>query len=374
MDIRNVADSGRKKQALGNRQKLVSIVKTVIFCGRQGLALRGHREVGHVMEEPDENDGNFRALLRFRMDAGDVILREHLLNASHNATYISPRIQNEIIEGIGKIFRKKIAAEVRQSGFFTILADETRDASKTDQLTLCLRYVTSKDDQKAITEKFLMFCEIPDRTGRGLARQILETLKAENIDVTKMRGQGYDGCSAMSGEFKGVQAVIKDSIPEALYLHCASHCLNLVIAHATKNGVIRNTVSTIGNVCAFITRSTGRIAILEEKVMLLFDSSKARRLKPLCTTRWVESHKAFITFKEMFVPIVATMKEISAKAKGDDASRAYELLSAICKCEFVAALLVIESFSSLMLPLSITLQSPELDLLSALVRHSYGTV
>ncbi|XP_028966722.1 uncharacterized protein LOC108863664 [Galendromus occidentalis] len=50
-----------------------------------------------------------------------------------------------------------------------------------------------------------MYCEVFDKTGAGLAAKIPENLSAEGIDVSKMRGQGYDGCSAMSGRFKGVQ-------------------------------------------------------------------------------------------------------------------------------------------------------------------------
>ncbi|XP_003739986.1 zinc finger MYM-type protein 1-like, partial [Galendromus occidentalis] len=327
MDIRNVADHGRKKQALQNRQKLASIIKTVLLCGRQGVALRAHREEGNVIEETACNDGNFRALLRFRIDAGDTCLQEHLLNATERTRYISPRIQNEIIDGIGELFRKRISVEVQQSGFFSILADETRDSGKIDQLTLCLRYVTSRNDRKVVVENFLMYCEVSDKTGVGLASQILRNLTAQNIDVTKMRGQGYDGCSAMSGRFKGVQTVIKASIPEALYVHCASHCLNLAVVHSSECTLIRNTVGTIGNIRAFISNSTSRIRILEEQVALHSDTTTARRLKPLCSTRWVESHKAFINFKEMFVPIVGALEEISAK--GNDASRAKELLSAL---------------------------------------------
>ena len=41
------------------------------------------------------------------------------------------------------------------------------------------------------------------------------------------------------------------------------------------------------------------------------------------------------------------------------------MLSAVCKCELVAALFSIESFFSLILPLSVTLQSPRLEITSA---------
>jgi len=79
--------------------KIVPIVKTVIFCGRQGIPLRGHSDTGTLAlpdGDPAVNDGNFRVLLRFRIDSGDLALNEHLEYCMQNATYISPKIQNEI--------------------------------------------------------------------------------------------------------------------------------------------------------------------------------------------------------------------------------------------------------------------------------------
>ena len=188
---------------MSNREKLSSIIKTVLFCGRQGLPLRGHREDGEPIDEPIINDGNFRALLRFRIDAGDAVLKSHLTNAGSNATYVSPDIQNQVIDIFGEVFRRKIVAEPRQSKFFSVLSDETRDASRTDQLTICLRYVTCRNGKRVVVENFLNFCEVADRTGHGLAKLILDTLTAEGIDIKKMRGQGYDFYSAESTVLSG---------------------------------------------------------------------------------------------------------------------------------------------------------------------------
>lgn len=44
-----------------------------MFCERQNIALSGHNDGGLVESIDDEicNDGNFRDLLRFRVDTGD---------------------------------------------------------------------------------------------------------------------------------------------------------------------------------------------------------------------------------------------------------------------------------------------------------------
>ena len=52
------------------------------------------------------------------------------------------------------------------------------------------------------------------------------------LSLDDLRGQGYDGASTMSGEKSGVQRRIMEKQPKALYTHCSSHSLNLVIAQA----------------------------------------------------------------------------------------------------------------------------------------------
>jgi len=83
-------DSGRKAQALQNRAKLNPIVKTVIFFGRKGIPIRGHSDTGTLaLTDGDRaaNDGNFRALLRFRIDSDDGALKEHLESCMRNVMW-----------------------------------------------------------------------------------------------------------------------------------------------------------------------------------------------------------------------------------------------------------------------------------------------
>ena len=54
----------RKNQAINNRKSLSLIIETIIFCGVQNLALRGHRDAGELTET-DDNQGNFRELLLY---------------------------------------------------------------------------------------------------------------------------------------------------------------------------------------------------------------------------------------------------------------------------------------------------------------------
>ena len=115
------------------------------FCGHQGIALRDHQDYRkfHVDCEPEGNERNFRPLLRLRVRVRDINLKMYFENCGKNSTYIIWNIQNQIIEVCDSIIKQKIATEVNNANFFTVLADETCDISKIEQFSLCVRYLKS---------------------------------------------------------------------------------------------------------------------------------------------------------------------------------------------------------------------------------------
>ena len=184
-----------------NRKKLESIFKTVAFCGRQNIALRGHRDSITDLEKDQLeaiNHGNFWALLNFRVDAGDVVLEEHLAHSARNATYTSPSIQNQLISVLADQIRHKIITRVKSAKWYSVLADEVTDASNKEQLTIVLRYVDG--ESQLIREDFVGFFECDSGiTGRSLADKITSSLKSFGLDLQFLRGQGYDGAGNMAG-------------------------------------------------------------------------------------------------------------------------------------------------------------------------------
>jgi len=138
-----VLDRAHELQAKENRKRLEPIVKTIILCGRQNIALCGHRDDGKLVsaagktavddgggddldatesQQSDSEvneDGNFRACLQFRTDAGVLQLQRHLSTASNNATYISKTSQNDLIASCAAVLTEKIAQRVRQANFLS---------------------------------------------------------------------------------------------------------------------------------------------------------------------------------------------------------------------------------------------------------------
>ena len=54
-------------------------------------------------------------------------------------------------------------------------------------------------------------------------------ISSHKLNISKLRGQVYDGASNMRCEFNGVQKLIRDENPYAFYVHCFAHQLQLVV-------------------------------------------------------------------------------------------------------------------------------------------------
>ena len=184
-----------EKRVKENREKLSPIVKCILLCGKTNQALRGHRDDS---TQSDEKQGNFKDLIEFRIDSGDVKLKEHIETADKNMTYLSKTTQNQLISATSKFIRNAILTNINNgSRFYSIMADEATDISNKEQLSVVVRYV---DSSKVIREAFLGFCHLSDGcTGLAIKNELLKEVKDFGLDMNLCRGQGYDGPGDVAG-------------------------------------------------------------------------------------------------------------------------------------------------------------------------------
>jgi len=262
-DVRNALNSSRQKAVEENRKRLSHIIRTIEFCGRQEIPLRGHRDAGALsLNESDCNDGVFKASSRLRVEAADKQTTDLFLKAPCNTSYLSWRVQNKVIFLMGDAIQKQILSDISQCKYFSIRADETTDVSQTEQLSLSVPFI--KDTK--VHEEFLCVVPVSSTTGKDLASTILTQLSQLGLNLKHMRGQGYDGARNMSGKYRGVQARVKELHPLAMYTHCCNHVLSLVISTSSQLPVIRNAMAAISDICVFMSRSAQRVSIFQDNV------------------------------------------------------------------------------------------------------------
>lgn len=151
LSVINQVSAQRLRQVKENRSRLRTIVETLIFLERQNIPLRGHRDDGRLDLYSVVNEGNFREMLRYRINCGDIELKKHLEESSSRATHISKTIQNEIIECCGEVILSHIIKHVKNAGVYSLMFDKTTDVSCISQMSLIIRYT----DGKHIFESFV---------------------------------------------------------------------------------------------------------------------------------------------------------------------------------------------------------------------------
>ncbi|XP_065673054.1 52 kDa repressor of the inhibitor of the protein kinase-like [Hydra vulgaris] len=262
-----------EKEVALYRDKLHSIVDSIIFLGRLNIAFRGQRDDSQHHPTVGKYSlvngvGNFVELLNYRIRGGDKVLEHHLNICAKNASYISHSSKNEIINCCGKYIQIILISDIKENQFFLITANEASDCSNQEQMSLIIRFIDSSFD---VREEIM-----------GL----LHCKYDYSLDISNCRGQGYDGAGSVAGHNKGLAKRIKNHNDKAVYTHRFSHRLNLSVANSCKLQEVRNMMEQ--------KQLSPNIVLLQQR----------KKLIDVCRTRWVERITGLDEFESLIVPIV----------------------------------------------------------------------
>src|SRR5688572_16421026 len=365
-----------------NRSIMKSLIEIVLICARQGFSLRGHQwnNIDH------SEDGNFAYLVRWAAKT-DAVLQSHIDSAVHNAKYLSPTTQNELIACIESEIREQIVTRCNKSPFMSVMADETTDCGGIEQLALCVRYVNEKTKGRfEVCEDFLGFTKLKVANAEHITDKILGKMSEWGVDHTHLRGKGFDGASTMSGHISGVQARISQKLPMAKYFtHCSSHCLNLVVVQCCKVQMVRNFIDSLQRLSVFIRGSAKRKSLHQDIFAKCGDDRESRFpdyedadivnhaldvgygrqvLPSLCETRWLARVDAVSTLLARYSDVYETLTVIS-ESGGPSASDANTFQLSMSSFSWLLTAVVSQYILAFIRPLSLTLQAESCDLMLA---------
>ncbi len=243
---------------------LLDVARTL---ARQGIAFRG---------DGDDKDGNFQQITRL-VSRHNPALKNWLESKDakpFHTTYMSGKSQNEFIQLLADAVREDIATEVSHSEMFSVMADTMPDVSNKDQLAVAVCYLDADDKP---TERLVQVREVTEKTGEGLANEILTSLAECKIDKEMMRFQTYDSAANMSGKYNGAQKKLSEKVErEITYIPCVAHGANLVNEHSSKASVLISSMYDILEaIYVFFNASTKRCKVLTD---LLQEVDNALRL------------------------------------------------------------------------------------------------
>ncbi|XP_041834348.1 zinc finger MYM-type protein 1-like [Melanotaenia boesemani] len=343
----------RQKKIEENQKYIKTIADVLLLTATQNIAQRGHRESAE-----SHNRGNFLVILQ-KIAKHDPQIQK-CMNASGNAKYTSKNIQNEILDCLAEMVRSDIIKEVRESQVFSLLADETKDLSKKEQLSFVLRYYYDG----AVHESFLDFQQADKLDAASLTTMIIASLEKYGLEYrSHLVGQGYDGASVMSGRHSGVSARIKAEAKYAFYVHCSAHCLNLVLVDTVKSvPEADNFFAVLQRLYVFISGSyLHQKGIEVQKEMY---EGQPRELHRLSDTQWTCRQSACRNLIDRLPAVIRLLEDITNESSGDRAVDAQCLLSQI-DVTFIGLLVIFNKILTHSKFLSDMIQSPGVDLAKA---------
>jgi hypothetical protein len=339
--------------------KVLDRIMTIILTlAPLSLAFRGHNEQVH---ENICEGGNFLGMV-YNIYDGSVRRDscKSYLKIARATKYLSPKIQNELIQLLAKTVTVSLVNKINASPFWALILDSTSDITRIDQLSVIIRRVQIDGDNCSIEENFLGFVQLDDATANGIVSTTKAFLQGLGVNFSKIRGQGYDGASVMSGIHAGVQKLIKSMVTTPVpFVHCGSHNLNLVINDAVNSVVENNNFfGLLREIFSFFAPSLNRwreLGLEAEKGSLT--------LKKLCTTRWSSRIDAVRAVRDRYPHIMKVLTRLSLtstnKAERDDAK---QLKNKIDKLEFVLFIVMWERVLRAINSASNELQSQKIDL------------
>jgi hypothetical protein len=243
--------------------------------------------------------------------------------------HLSHDIVNELCNLIGQRVLRMVLDKFcssRAISKYSILADETRDASGKEQLTVCLRWV---DKSLLVQEDFLGLYNL---SGLGQSAEIITQCLKDvmircQLPFTDLHGHGYDGASTMSSAVSGVAQRVKEFSPNAHFTHCLAHCLNLAVSDSAKTvSFLQTALDIVHQLVTFVRNSCKRTDLFrdvqQEAIQQLTSagdtltspspSSSIRSLRPLCPTRWTVKASAISSVICNYEHLMVTLDRVQA--------------------------------------------------------------
>jgi len=326
--------------------------------------LRGHRESATVVDSSSSssadiiichNRGNVIELLDLLKDE-HAETRKKLNSLPRNATYTSKDSQNELLTAASSVVLETIVEQVRSNGgIYSVIADEARDNSCTEKMSVCIRYV----DGTYVHEWFLGFVDVFRLDAQSLSTSLVTFLEQRKLSIKNCVGQAYDGASVMSGEFAGVQKLVREqSSYPCPYVHCYAHRLNLVLVDVSKR--VNTVGATFGLFEAIYSFQSVSTLLHDVFVRSQEGETKVLNIPQQSDTRWICKFKGVTFFKSRFQCVIATLETLSVSKNGKEAAEARGLLLQFKTFE-VALFCVSSDLLGVTNSLSLALQTSTMD-------------
>ncbi|CAH2327721.1 zinc finger MYM-type 1-like [Pelobates cultripes] len=304
--------SRRKKEILQNIEVLNRIFNIVKLLGKQGLPFRAHgtNESLYNLNNIEINHGNFLEIVLL-LSQYDIPLKNHLdkcvqdsekrkqqlkdrkTSGKHSTgrgslvTFLSNNTIKKVFAAIVRSMKNLIVSEIGEKRF-SIQVDSTQDVGIVDQATVVVRYV----QDEAIKERLVAILPVKDATGKGFHELLMYCFDMLGLDFQRIAGESFDGAANMRSAYVGLRAQIAKVVPDAVYIWCYSHILNLCVSDCCQVLEAKHFFGLLNRLATFIGDSHKRMNIWKDQLDRRHGQEKLLKLQKIGETRWWAKEKA----------------------------------------------------------------------------------
>ncbi|XP_015953969.1 uncharacterized protein LOC107478340 [Arachis duranensis] len=283
----------------------------------------------------------------------------------------------EILHILATKVRNSIREEIGDAKF-CIIVDEARDESKKEQMAIILRFVTL---DSFVKERFFDLVHVTDTCATTLKKELISILSHYNLQVENIRGQGYDGASNMRGEWNGLQALFLKDSPQAYYVHCFAHRLQLALVAASREVLqIHEFFTQLNSIVTIVSASSKRHDQLQEAQAIenanlvaqneLETGKGANQISTLQRagdTRWSSHFNSICSLVKMFTATNIVLNNIIEDGTTyAQRGEAYGVSKILLSFEFVFTLHLMKEIMGITNVLCQALQQQSQDILNAM--------
>ncbi|XP_057246694.1 uncharacterized protein LOC130589451 [Beta vulgaris subsp. vulgaris] len=207
-----------------------------------------------------------------------------------------------------------------------------------------------------LNERFLGLVHVPNTTSLTLKEAIESLLMEHSLSLSRVRGQGYDGASNMRGEIAGLKTLITDECPQAYYVHCFAHQLQLtLVAVAKKNSD-----------CSWLF-----LDVLPLLLNFVGESgtglNQEKSLSRPGDTRWGSHFKTIVNVLDLYRPILESLDAIAESSiEKANKNKACAIINLLMTFDFVFVAYLMTSIFGITHELNLALQKSVQDIVNAM--------
>ena len=156
--------------------------------------------------------------------------------------------------------KAKVIEKIQRVKYFSLIADVTPDCSHQEQISVVIRFVELQEKSIEMCERFLCFESFTDKTGKGIANRLLQSLSKNRINFENCVGGSFDNAANMSGCKNGVQAWLKAENSNFIFSPCGKNLVGNDVVASKASSILE--ISKYFSIFSAHLRSDGKLFLV----------------------------------------------------------------------------------------------------------------